>query len=74
MPEDIDCRVDHGRGRQHRNPQQRVFKVNSGSRDINQVGRQRLGKPSGPDESPARGVDCQAGDSANDQCVPGMAL
>ena len=74
MPEYINRRIEHSSSGQYRNPHERVFKVNSSGRKVNQVGGQGLGKSTRANKSAARGIDCQAGDSADKQCMPGMTL
>src|SRR5882762_909166 len=74
MPEYINRRIEHSSSGQYRDPHERVLKINSSGSKVNQVSGQGLGKTTGADKSAARSMDCKAGDSGDEQCMPGMTL
>jgi len=74
MPENVNCGVEQRRGREHRNPQQWIFKIYARRREIDDVGRQRLRKTSSPNQPATRSVDNQSRECADQQGLPCVTL
>lgn len=74
MPKYVNCRIQQSGRSYYGNSHQRVFEIHPRRDKENQVSRQRFRKPAGTDEPTAGRIDCQPGNGAYDERVPGVTL